>query len=133
MCMFQQENLLSAEDYQRGMEAVALLKARGISIISIIFVAGSDFDVLISPDSPVHELPEPILFAIVRGQEIWQTYFWGVRIRWIKPIPAKAPGSSAGEPKTSAHEEKPMYTQPPVPDNGFWSHIWKLLGIGHAH
>jgi len=121
--------MLSAEEYRRAIEVIGILNGRGVRVISVMFSAGCDFDVLVAADSAVETLPNAVCFAIIRQQEVWQTNVWGVRVRWFKPVTSK---DWVNQPQQQL-ETIPQHCQAPLPDRGVWARLWQFLGVGHAN
>lgn len=126
MC-FSSEPMLSAEEYRRAIEVVGILNGRGVRVLSVMFSAGCDFDVLVAHDNSVETLPNAVCFAVIRQQEVWQTNVWGVRVRWFKPVQKSRPSTAAIVP------EEVVAHHPTPPDHGIFARLWQFLGVGHAH
>lgn len=128
MC-YSNEPMLSAEEYRRAIEVVGILNGRGVRVLSVMFSAGCDFDVLVAANSAVEELPNAVCFAVIRNKEVWQTTVWGVRVRWFKPV---QPKEWVNQPQQQL-KTAPQHHHAPLPDCGVWARLWQFLGLGHAN
>lgn len=117
MC-FSNDGLLSADDYARALQVVGILNSRNIIVISVSFNISCDFDILVAATDAVNELPNPLCISISSQGQMWQSHYWGVRVRWFERYAAK----------TVTQQEQPT----PIKTPSLWARLGKLLGVNHA-
>lgn len=118
MC-FSNDAMLSADDYARALQVVGILNSRNIIVISVSFNISCDFDILVAATDAVNELPNPLCISISPEGQLWQSHYWGVRVRWFERYAAK----------TVIQQEQPTPIKPP----NLWARLGRLLGGDHAH
>jgi len=118
MC-FSNDAMLSAEDYARALQVVGLLNSRNMIVDSVSFNISCDFDILVAATEAVNELPNPICISTSPEGQLWQSHYWGVRVRWFKRFSHQ-----------TLAQENPLT---PIKTPSFWARVGKYLGVSHAN
>lgn len=131
MKRFNALQILAQGEYERSVEVQGILFNRGFRVISVCYPDGCPMtDILVDPTGQVEELNgKP--FTRVGDQEVWQAFFWGVRVRWIVPVDSK-------EAPPEVYLPTPPVTRPPQATrnhHGLMHRLWAWI-FGeerHAH
>lgn len=130
---------VSQSEHERAVTVQGMLIARGFRIQQVLFPHGVSFvDMLVDASGPVHELKGGAMYARIKDQEIWQAFFYGVRVRWIKPVQGWKPTPEEAPPEVFIPEKpRPVMRHQPMATRNHhgWMHrlmVW-IFGADHAH